>query len=47
MLLGKTYQILCQVTGAQPPPKIQWFLDEVELESAFADEQDSDYAFQD
>ena len=30
---GKTYQILCQVTGAQPPPKIQWFLDEVELES--------------
>lgn len=30
---GRTYQILCQVTGAQPPPTIQWFLDDVELES--------------
>ena len=25
------YQILCQVTGAQPPPQVQWFLDDVVL----------------
>ena len=30
---GKIYQVLCQVTGAQPPPTIQWFLDDVQLES--------------
>lgn len=29
-----TYQILCQVTGAQPPPKISWFLDAQLLASA-------------
>ena len=28
-----TYQILCQVTGAQPPPTIGWFLDQSELPS--------------
>ena len=28
-----TYQILCQVTGAQPPPTIEWFLDDLLLPS--------------
>lgn len=28
-----TYQVLCQVTGAQPPPTLGWFLDGIELPS--------------
>ena len=27
----ETYQVLCQVTGCQPPPEIKWFLDNVQL----------------
>lgn len=27
------YQILCQITGAQPPPNVKWFLDGLELPS--------------